>query len=260
MISGNGFDNPHRGGTHGDNTPAPIAGLPDRARGQFINFESLFMHYVLGDRSGFHRRKSSQTHVQCDEARFHTSAVAGIEKLRSEMESGSRRRYRTRDPAKNCLIAVQIFGALSRNCALDVRRERNFANAFELFSNIVSAVESKATVTGVIDRDDFCLDGFGASVDEDSCSNSRFFAWPDQGPPIIRPVFFEEQQFKHSMCFRIHSPQSGWNDSRVIEDQNISRREEFGQGTKGLVRNAAARSPQHQQARLIPFGGGVLSN
>ena len=89
-------------------------------------------------------------------------------------------------------------------------------------------------------------------------SNRRAFAGAEHRPPVVRRVFFEQQDFKFPAGFGIPAVQARRDDARVVQHQDIAGVKIFQQPGKVTMLGLTGFSVQNEQARSIPFWGGNL--
>ena len=64
-------------------------------------------------------------------------------------------------------------------------------------------------------------------VEIDLRSDARVFAGTNHDPPIVRRIFFQQQNFKLAAGFGVHAAQSGGNDARIVQYKHVAVAEKF---------------------------------
>jgi len=105
------------------------------------------------------------------------------------------------------------------------------------------------------------LSALAAAIQEkDHCVCAHAFARAQHHPPVVDGVFFQEQDFNLSTAAGLDSTESGRDDSRIVQNENIADAQVLDKVTKTSVRDAAIGAAQHQQSRLIALCGRSLSD
>lgn len=79
-------------------------------------------------------------------------------------------------------------------------------------------------------------------------------------PPIVRRIFFEQQNFKGAAGRCVQTPKPGGNDAGVVQHEHITGTEVIGHVAKSSVFQLFAAAVQDEQARLVALRSGKLGN
>jgi hypothetical protein len=79
-----------------------------------LKLESFLVHFVRGQRFGFHRRKRAGSDVQRDKTDLHAARANFIQQRLREMQTGGRCRDRTVGAGENSLITLLVFNHFVR--------------------------------------------------------------------------------------------------------------------------------------------------
>jgi len=199
--------------------------------------------------------------VQRDEANLHAARADFFQQFRREMQARRWRGHGTGGLRVNGLIALLIFRQFA--VAFDVRRQRQFAQRGEFIEQIRRAGKLQAALALGVHV------GHGGNyfaraaiffLQLDLGSDGRAFAGAHHRPPVIRRIFFEQQNFKFSAGFLIHAVQTRRDDARIVQHQNIAGFQEFQQVGKLAMRNFPSFPLQNEQPRAVAARGGLLRN
>ena len=90
------------------------------------------------------------------------------------------------------------------------------------------------------------LSALAAAIQEnDHCLCAHAFARTQHHPPVVDSVFFQEQDFNLSTAASLGSVESGRDDSRIVQNENIADTQVLKKVAKTSVRNAAIGSAQY---------------
>ena len=78
-------------------------------------------------------------------------------------------------------------------------------------------------------------------------SGTNPFCGAEQDPPVVHSIFLEEKNFNFSTTTALGSAQSGGDDARIIQNQNVTSTKVIKKITKLSVDGPVLRPLQHQQ-------------
>ena len=89
-------------------------------------------------------------------------------------------------------------------------------------------------------------------------ADARVFSGTNHRPPIVRRIFFEQQNFKFAPGIGVDAAQSRRNDARIVQHQHVAFAQKFQQIRESPVFDAIFIAMQDQETGFIPFGRGML--
>ena len=98
------------------------------------------------------------------------------------------------------------------------------------------------------------------AADDNLGTHPRSFARPQHHPPIVLREFFEQKDFKLAAGMRIGSAKPRWNDTGVIQDENLAGTEIIDQVAKLPVCDLAGVAVYDKKPGVVAVWGRRLGN
>ncbi len=235
-----------------DHPAAARAAVADLASAVLVELESLVVHDVIFDAIDLDRLKGPWPDVQRDAGSTNPPLLDLVEQARREVQPGGRRRHGARPPRVDGLVALAVL-RLSFRGPLDVGRERHRSRTLQHLVERVLRAQAHPP-DPLLARQDLRRQ----PVLEFECRAHRRLARAAQpGAPDGLAFAFDQQQLDASPG-RLAPDEPRREDTRVVDDEQIVRREASGQIAEAAMPDGFAR--QHQQPRLITRRGRILGD
>ena len=153
------------------------------------------------------------------------------------MQACRRRGHGTGVPGIDRLVTLPVFRGPA--IALNIGWQRNFAQPVQFVPDIRRTGKIQAPMAGIVRFDHCCANGGGGSIGglaNDLRARARAFARPQHRPPVVAPVFFEQQHLKLSAGVRVGPAQPGGNYTGIVEHEHVARAEKSRQIPELAVR------------------------
>lgn len=250
------FDRAHAGGAHRHQAPRRR-----HARGILLrNSVTLAVQPVslqwLGLRE-MQRLESAEADMQRHEGDFRAARAACVQHLGRKMQTGGGRGRRTLLAREHGLIPLPIGRLIP---PLDVGRQRDMPDSFELFVNIFQVgvrLEAQRPFTEPAPRDHLRFQAFRK---EHFLAHPHLLARMHQRFPIPGGAVDGPQQQDLDFAREVFAmaEQARWKYARIVQHQAVAGAEEAGQVAKLPVFPGLARAIDHQHARRGAVGEGLL--
>src|ERR1019366_3562959 len=181
------FQRTHRRGSHPHDSPTGIARTLDSLRRISRNFVPLAMQLVPLNDFLAHRLKSAEADVQSDLGRLDSTLPNALKNFRCEVQARRRRSDGAERFSVDRLIRLAVGGRIG---AIDVRRQRNVADAIEHAEEIIHRIEAKmAFAEGSTPEDlgrEFMRRFVGVAAEINPLAQSELAAGMNQRFPLRR--------------------------------------------------------------------------
>ncbi len=189
--------------------------------------------------------------------------LQAAERLCREVEArggGGDRAGRTREDR---LIALMIFRQVVTLGAPDVRRQRHFPEFIQHCQNVVAAGElqpAMALRVALHDRGEDLAARPVPLAEKEPCARPGAFGRTHHGPPIVRGILFEQENFELSSRGGVRRAEPCRDHAGIIEHHHIARLHMPGQSGERFVRQGIRLAPEDQQPRGVAPGCGGLGD
>lgn len=236
---------------NGDNPPSLCTGSVQLRRGFFSDLIRLGVKFVLLDNLTSHGLKRTQPYMQSQFRDFDAPGPNFLQNLGREVQARRGRRYRPRRLGEDGLILLSVPLLVG---AVNIRRQRHVSDMLDSLQKIRHGQEPNCAFPQVPVSYYFRLKSIGGAFTKtDRLSRPDFSSGPHQALPDRRlRLQLLGQQDLHAtvkklfhrriarakwlrMQARAMSKKAGWDNTSVIQDQEVSGTEKLREISKMIV-------------------------